>query len=76
MGDPMSFEWMLASLMANARDAMPAGGVVEVQTSIVTHRPRRTSDSVREEDANVPDARYVRITVTDQGHGVAKSLED
>ena len=75
-GDPMSFEWMLASLMANARDAMPAGGVVELQTSVVTHRPRRASDAVREEDANGPDARYVRITVTDQGHGVAKSLQD
>jgi two-component system, cell cycle sensor histidine kinase and response regulator CckA len=76
MGDPVSFEWMMASLMANARDAMPAGGVVEVTTSVVTHRPRRASDAVREEDANGPDARYVRITVTDQGHGVAKSLQD
>src|SRR4029077_140986 len=62
--DAVELEWLLLNVAANARDAMPEGGVLTLETTTVdawsqdvttgTPRPRQ----------------YVRLAVTDTGHGM------
>jgi PAS domain S-box-containing protein len=64
MIDPGQLEQILMNLALNARDAMPAGGQIKIET--------RTVD-LDEETASVdalPAGRYVEIAVTDSGTGI------
>jgi PAS domain S-box-containing protein len=65
MADPDQIHQVLMNLVVNARDAMPDGGRLEVETANV---------EIGEDDAgNRQDAlpgRYVLMTVTDTGHGM------
>ena len=61
---PMQVEWMLLNLAANARDAMPDGGVVYIETAAVDRVVGPTDDPIRKE-------RYVRVTIRDEGHGIS-----
>jgi len=64
--DPVQIEQILMNLAANARDAMPQGGHLHVETSSVT-----LDDSYIEQKlAVIPVGRYVLITVSDDGAGI------
>ncbi len=65
MADPGQIHQILMNLAVNARDAMPGGGVLRVETEHV--------DLTEEEVLGRPDAApgaYVRLSVTDSGAGM------
>jgi len=57
---------VIRNLILNAREAMPQGGTISVETN------NAISDSHK--DPSLPPGRYVRISLTDQGGGIAREL--
>ncbi len=70
-GFPSRFEQALLNLCINARDAMPEGGTLTLETtteSVAANDPRRP--------ASAPQGEYVRLAVRDTGTGMsAETLE-
>ena len=65
--DPGQLQQVLMNLVVNARDAMPAGGTLTIET--------RNAD-VPDGDAAIAAGRYVTLVVRDTGHGIdAATLE-
>ena len=58
--DREQFEHVLMNLVANARDATPAGGTITIATALVT----------------LEDAAYVAVTVLDTGAGMSREIRD
>ncbi|MGE0417320.1 MAG: ATP-binding protein [Acetobacteraceae bacterium] len=65
LADPTQFEQVIVNLVANARDAMPAGGVVTVETG-----HRTLYQPVTDGQEAIPAGRYVVIEVRDTGIGI------
>ena len=63
--DPGQLDQVIMNLAANARDAMPAGGVLTIRTSNVDLDAR----SVRKR-VDLPPGRYVRLSMSDTGVGM------
>ena len=64
--DPVQIEQILMNLAANARDAMPKGGRLVIETASL-----RLEDAYVQEHSMVPPGPYVLLTVTDSGSGIA-----
>ncbi len=65
--DQGQLDQVIINLAVNARDAMPGGGVLTIQTAnVVNDRPIRYGDEV------MPPGEYVRIDVADTGIGIPK----
>jgi len=67
--DPIQFESALVNLVLNARDAMPAGGILEIETRSETV-PADTASS--HEDLAPGD--YVVVAVRDNGTGMPEQI--
>ncbi|MEU8664522.1 ATP-binding protein, partial [Actinoplanes philippinensis] len=71
MADPGQLEQVLVNLAVNARDAMPTGGRLTIDTALVDvdfeHAAAR---------AGLPTGRYVRLRVSDTGAGMPKEVID
>ena len=63
--DPVQIEQILMNLVANARDAMPKGDRLVIETASV-----RLDEAYVQEHSIVPPGDYVLLTVTDSGMGI------
>ncbi len=64
--DPVQIEQVIMNLAANARDAMPRGGRLLIETASV-----QLDDTYVHAHSIVPPGEYVLLTVTDAGEGIA-----
>jgi two-component system cell cycle sensor histidine kinase/response regulator CckA len=67
LADTGQMEQVLMNLVVNARDAMPSGGRVEVQTSEVTFH---------EEHEKIMPGSYIMVSVVDTGTGIRKKVQE
>lgn len=68
--DPVQIEQVLVNLVLNARDAMPQGGKLTIETSNVSFE-----DNQRSERAMIPSGQYVLLAVTDTGCGMDEETQ-
>jgi two-component system, cell cycle sensor histidine kinase and response regulator CckA len=64
--DKRQLEQVLMNLVVNARDAMPDGGIIQVETEALT-----LLEEMRRDQAIVPAGNYAVIRVLDSGAGIA-----
>ena len=69
--DPAQVEQIVVNLLVNAREAMPGGGRVTVETSNC-----RLDSVYAEQRPGVAPGDYVQLTVSDTGPGIAEELCD
>ncbi len=69
MAQPGKFENILLNLISNARDAMPNGGDVVLETAA-----ERVVSPLSEGHWKVPAGDYVTVLVRDTGHGISKQI--
>ena len=70
--DPGQLTQIVLNLVVNARDAMPAGGRLILETATVTIDPETNHDCSSEE---LPPGDYVRINVIDNGSGMTEETQ-
>jgi nitrogen-specific signal transduction histidine kinase len=70
--DPGQLTQIILNLVVNARDAMPNGGCLALQTAAVTMEPADDHESTAEE---LPAGDYIRISVTDNGNGMTEEVK-
>jgi len=68
--DPHQVEEMLVNLAVNARDAMPMGGQLFIETSNIT----LDADFCRQHDTDLAPGEYVSLTVSDSGIGIDEEV--
>jgi PAS domain S-box-containing protein len=66
--DPTQMEQVLLNLVVNARDAMPRGGTIVIETAA------RDVDDAAARRIGVPPGPYAVLTVRDTGHGMDEAV--
>lgn len=66
--DPAQFEQVLINMVVNARDAMPNGGTLHIDTENYIQRPGQS--------ALCQPGEYVLIRIKDTGHGVPDDIQE
>jgi CheY-like chemotaxis protein len=69
--DPGQFEQVLVNLAVNARDAMPGGGQMVIETTNV-----EIGDPYGALHPDLSPGRYVLLAVTDTGHGMPDEVKE
>lgn len=65
--DPGHIEQVIVNLVVNARDAMPSGGVLTIQTANI--------DTGDERPSVIPSRQYVLLSVSDTGCGISDDVQ-
>jgi two-component system, cell cycle sensor histidine kinase and response regulator CckA len=68
-GDPNQLEQVIMNLMVNARDAMPEGGLITIQTSFA----EIDGDKLKI-PAFIKPGKYIVLKVSDTGHGIPREI--
>ena len=69
--DPVQIEQVLVNLVLNARDAMPEGGKLTIETNNVD-----LNEDCRSRRASIPAGKYVVLSVTDNGSGMDEETQN
>jgi signal transduction histidine kinase/ActR/RegA family two-component response regulator/HAMP domain-containing protein len=69
LSDPAQLEQIVMNLSVNARDAMPSGGQILIQSEKVN-----VNQKYCEEHPEAKTGDYVKITVSDQGEGIDQEI--
>lgn len=70
LADTTQLQSALVNIALNARDAMPQGGKLIVRSEVVT-----IDDGYIAQELDVAEGTYVRISVTDTGHGMGPDTQ-
>jgi signal transduction histidine kinase/ActR/RegA family two-component response regulator len=70
-GDGSQIEQIILNLVVNARDAMPNGGRLTIEVANVSF-----ADASMTRAGMRPPGAYVRIAVTDTGHGIDRTVQE
>lgn len=70
LADPNLMSQVMINLVVNARDAMPDGGTILIETENVV-----LSESYSHLDTRIKPGRYVRLTVSDTGTGMTEEVK-
>ncbi len=70
LADPGQIEQIVLNLAINARDAMPSGGTLSIDTAVMEVLESETSIT------GVPSGLYVRFRVSDTGTGMSPEVRD
>jgi two-component system cell cycle sensor histidine kinase/response regulator CckA len=70
-GDPNQLDQVIMNLMVNARDAMPDGGLITIQTGSIEVGGNRYNLP-----AYIESGKYAVLTVSDTGSGIPKGIVD
>ncbi len=70
--DPGQFEQIVLNLAINARDAMPEGGMLKIETDSVY----LGTEYSQKHGIKVPPGRYVVLSVIDTGCGIPHEIQD
>ena len=65
--DKRQLEQVLMNLVVNARDAMPDGGQIRIETETL-----ELSEPLERDNVTVPDGSYVAVRVIDEGIGIPR----
>lgn len=69
--DPTHIEQVIINLAVNARDAMPRGGRLMIETNNVILDKENAAQNIGVQPGN-----YVLLTIADSGHGMSQSVQE
>jgi signal transduction histidine kinase len=63
--DPVQLEQVITNIVINARDAMPNGGSINIQTQLVAY-----NEKIILLDHDAPQSHYIKLSIEDSGIGM------